>query len=193
MPPGPTALHRPHARNSVPGQRKHVGHAMTDVTIRAATPEDQEMLNELIAASYSTLASGAYEASRLVAAMPVMSRANPKLLACGTYYVAESGGEPAACGGWTVDRPGTGEIIEGVAHIRHFATHPNHLRKGIARMLLDRCIAEAATAGMKLMKSQATLPAEPFYAAAGFRRVGLIEVKMGDATLPAVDMERPLP
>jgi GNAT superfamily N-acetyltransferase len=167
---------------------------MNTIIIRAATPDDEEVLTHLITASYARLDNGAYEAERLMAALPVMSRANPKLLASGTYYVAESDGEPAACGGWTIDKPGTGEIIEGVAHIRHFATHPDHLRKGIARMLLDRCISEAGAAGLKLMKSQATLPAEPFYAAAGFRRVALIEVEMGpDARLPAVDMERPLP
>jgi len=167
---------------------------MTGITIRPATPDDREMLDELIAAAYARLDNGAYEAARLAAAMPVMSRANPKLLASGTYYIAECDGEPAACGGWTVDKPGSGEITEGVAYIRHFATHPAHLRKGIARMLLDRCLNEAAAAGLRLMKSQATLVGEPFYAAAGFSRVGMIEVEMGPGNLlPAVDMERPLP
>lgn len=152
------------------------------------------MLTALLTAAYAALDGAAYERVRLAAAMPVMSRANPKLLASGTYYVAESQGEPAGCGGWTPDKPGSGEIVDGIAHIRHFATHPNHLRKGIARMLLDRCISEAAAAGMKLLKSQSTLLAEPFYAAAGFRRVGTIEVEMGSGNmLPAIDMERELP
>jgi GNAT superfamily N-acetyltransferase len=165
---------------------------MAAITIRAATPQDEAMLTELIAASYATLGAG-YEAGQLAAAMPVMSRPNPKLLSCGTYYIAECDAEPAACGGWTREKPGSGEIVEGVAYIRHFATHPAHLRKGIARILLDRCLAEAAAAGLRLMKSQATLTGEPFYAAAGFRRVGMIDVEMGPGNmLPAVDMEREL-
>jgi len=172
---------------------KALEQAMPKMTIRTATPQDEAVLTELIGASYATLGSG-YDAAQLAAAMPVMSRANPKLLSCGTYYVAECDGEAAACGGWTRDRPGSGEVVEGMAHIRHFATHPAHLRKGIARMLLDRCLAEAAAAGIRVMKSQATLTGEPFYAAAGFRRVGLIEVEMGPGNLlPAIDMERPLP
>ena len=33
------------------------------------------------------------------------------------------------------------------------------------------------------MMCQSTLPAEPFYASAGFRRIGLIEVEMGPGVL----------
>ena len=167
---------------------------MNPVNIRTATANDEELLTRLIAASYARLDNGAYEAGVFAAALPLMSRANPKLLSSGTYYIAECDGEPAACGGWTMEKPGSGEIVVGVAHIRHFATHPAHLRKGLARLLLERCLAEATEAGMRLMKSQATLPAEAFYAAAGFRRVGPIDVEMGPGVaLPAVDMERPLP
>lgn len=168
--------------------------ADASVAIRAAMPDDAGLLSDLLAASYAMLADGHYEPERLKSALPYMSRANPKLLASGTYYIAFADGEPACCGGWTVDKPGTGDIVEGIAHIRHFATHPTHLRKGIARLLLDRCLSEATTAGFRLMMSQSTLPAEKFYAAAGFRRVRPIEVEMGPGILlPAVEMQRELP
>jgi GNAT superfamily N-acetyltransferase len=166
----------------------------TEITIRAATPDDLDMLGQLIAASYATLDDGSYEPERIAAAMPAISKANPALLASGTYFVAEVDGEAAGCGGWTREKPGSGEIAEGVAHIRHFATHPAHLRKGVARALLHHCLREAADAGITTMKSQSTLPAEPFYAAAGFRRIRVIEVETAKGvTLPAVDMERALP
>ena len=164
-----------------------------EITIRIATPDDLDVLGQVIAASYATLDDGSYEPERIAAAMPVISKANPVLLASGTYFVAEVDGEAAGCGGWTFGKPGTGEIVEGVAHIRHFATHPAHLRKGVARALLDRCLHDAAKAGATLMKSQSTLPAERFYASAGFRRVGPIEVQVGQTAMPAIDMERPLP
>lgn len=167
---------------------------MAEIVIRIATPDDFDALSELIAASYARLADGSYDAERLAVALPVMSRANPKLLSSGTYFVAELDGEPAGCGGWSLEKPGSGEIEEGVAHIRHFATHPSHLRKGIARLLLDRCFSEAVAAGAFRMKSQSTLPAETFYASAGFRSVGVIEVEFEPGiSLPAVDMERKLP
>ncbi|WP_047147794.1 GNAT family N-acetyltransferase [Aquamicrobium sp. LC103] len=164
------------------------------IRIRTATSEDLDTLSELIAASYATLRESGYETQALEAAMPKMSRANPDLLSSGTYFVAEVDGVPAGCGGWTTAKPGTGEIVDGVAHIRHFATHPRFVRMGIARLLLDRCLAEAHATGARLMKSQSTLSGERFYAAAGFRRIGEVEVEFAPGIiLPAIEMERALP
>lgn len=161
------------------------------IVVRTATPNDRELLSQLIASSYGGLARAPYDPGALAAALPSMSRANPKLLASGTYHVAEIGGTAAGCGGWTMEKPGSDEIVAGVGHIRHFATHPAHLRKGIGRLLLDVCLTEAREAGIRTMMCQSTLPAEPFYAAAGFRRIGLIEIEMGPGVrLPAVAMQR---
>ena len=166
---------------------------MAEIKIRTATPEDAALLTELITASYRQLDTGLYDSAQLAAALPVMSQANPKLLESGTYYVAEVDGTAAACGGWTFEKPGSGEVEDGVAHIRHFATHPDYLRRGLARLLLDHCLQEAKARGATLMKSQATLPAEKFYASAGFRTLRPIEVRMGpDIVLPALDMEQRL-
>lgn len=112
------------------------------VVIRTATPGDHDMLSDLLAAAYGEL-KGSYDPHGLDAALPFMSRANPKLLASGTYYVAEIDGAGAGCGGWTREKPGSGEIAEGLGHIRHFATHPAYLRLGVARRLLEHCLAEA--------------------------------------------------
>lgn len=163
------------------------------LNIRVATPADMDAVSAMMAGSYALLADGSYDPVTLAAALPKMSRANPELLASGTYYVAEIDGRPAGCGGWTREGPGTGHIDEGVAHIRHFATHPAHLRKGIARGLLDRCLSEASAAGMRVIKSRSTLPARDFYAAAGFEALGPIEVELSPGiTLPAIDMQKTL-
>lgn len=158
-----------------------------EITIRKATPGDAAMLSDLLAASYAELKG--YDPHGLANALPLMSHANPKLLASGTYYIAEIASEAAGCGGWTKERPGTGEVAEGVGHIRHFATHPAFLRRGVASRLLQHCIDEARRLGMRIMMSQSTLPAEAFYASAGFRRVDVIEVEMGAGiVLPAIEM-----
>ena len=162
--------------------------AKDNIAIRAATADDQEMLSELIAASYATL-KGSYDPHGLDAALPHISTANPKLLASGTYYIAEIDGVAVGCGGWTVEKPGSSEVVEGVGHIRHFATHPTYLRRGVAARLLDHCLAEARGAGIRTIMCQSTLPAEKFYASAGFQRIGLIEVEMAsDLMLPAIEM-----
>ena len=50
-----------------------------------------------------------------------MTRANPGLLASGTYYVAESRDSLiVGCGGWTRESPVDGGIEPGLGHIRHF-------------------------------------------------------------------------
>lgn len=163
------------------------------IELRLATPGDVDVLTALLAASYARLAE-AYDPVLFAKALPLMAAANPKLLASGTYHVALVDGQPAGCGGWTLDPPGGGSRIDGVAHIRHFATHPAHLRKGVGRHLLDRCFDEAHQAGAVAMRAWSTLPGEAFYSAAGFVRLRPIDVPMGPGiTLPSIEMERPLP
>src|SRR5262245_27357402 len=121
--------------------------AMIDVSIpliRVARPADSDAVSALLVASYSILLAARYDSNTLGRALPIMTKANPTLLASGTYYVAE--GEPGnlvGCGGWTTARPGSGEVIEGEAHIRHFATHPERTRRGVGTSLLTRCFSDA--------------------------------------------------
>lgn len=160
------------------------------IAIRPALPDDHDLVTAILAAAYARLDDGSYDRDRLSEALPMMSKANPRLLASGTYFIAMSDGEPAGCGGWTPEAPATGAIEPGVGHIRHFATHPDHLRKGVAQALLRHCLDEARAAGVTLMRSHSTLPAQRFYASAGFTRVRDIEVAMGpDVALPAIEME----
>ena len=160
-----------------------------DISIRQTTLADLDMLSALITASYATLDDGSYDRAQLTAAMPFMSKANPKLVGSGTYYVVEAGGVPAACGGWGFPAPWTGEIVDGVGHIRHFATHPDFKRRGLAGRLLAHCLAEARSQGVTLMKSQASLPGVPFYESFGFHRIGEIMTSVAGHPLPAIDME----
>jgi hypothetical protein len=75
--------------------------------IRTANPADSEAVTALLAASYSTLLSAAYESDLLGRGLPHFTKANPTLLACGTYYVAErETGDLVGCGGWTAAEPG---------------------------------------------------------------------------------------
>jgi GNAT superfamily N-acetyltransferase len=159
--------------------------------IRLAEPADSDALSALILASYSTLYRGWYADDVLAAALPLMSKANPQLLASGTYYVAELAGALAGCGGWTAAPPGGGQITPGVAYIRHFATHPDHVRKGVASRLIKRCVGDAKATGVRVFKCMASLPAESFYASVGFRRAGLTDfVFPGNIRLAAILMER---
>jgi N-acetylglutamate synthase-like GNAT family acetyltransferase len=145
---------------------------------------DTDAVSILLEISYSHLLANT--------ALPYMVKANPTLLASGTYYVAEA--EPSTlvgCGGWTPTEPGSGEIVEGEAHIRHFAVHPDWIKRGIGTALLSRCITDARLVGIHKFHCFSTLNAEPFYRASGFRTIGVIDVRMGPTiAFPAVLMER---
>lgn len=163
-------------------------------TIRPARLDDEPVLSALIAASYARLDPALYPPGQLAAALPAMSRANPKLLAGGTYYVVEWNTVPAACGGWTHEEPGSGRLEPETAHIRHFATHPKHQGKGLARLLLAHCLTQAYRDGARRIRCWSTPQAVGFYGAAGFTRLRDIEVAMGANTLlHATEMERSLP
>ena len=149
-------------------------------------------MSGLLEASYPTLMPPGYDAAVLAAALPLMTRANPALLSSGTYFLAESvDGLTVGCGGWTRERPGSGEVAPDLAHIRHFATHPEWIGRGVGRALYSRCAREARAAGARRLECYASLNAEGFYAALGFKSLERIEVPMGaGATLPSLLMAR---
>jgi GNAT superfamily N-acetyltransferase len=163
-------------------------------SIRVARPADSEAISALLAASYSSLLAAHYDSNTLGRGLPFMTAANPTLLASGTYYVAEGeAGNLVGCGGWTTARPGSGEVIEGEAHIRHFATHPEWVRRGVGASLLARCFRDARLLGIRKLHCFSTWNAERFYRAFGFDTVGPIDVPMGPSlTFPGVLMSREL-
>ena len=170
---------------------------MTDAlafSIRIARPADADAVSVLLTASYPHLLAGHYDADTLSRALPYMTKANPALLASGTYYIVErEAGDLVGCGGWTVARPGTGEIVEGEAHIRHVATHPRWAKRGIGAALLVRCFNDARAHGVRKLHCLSTLNAVDFYRASGFETVGPIDVPMGpNLTVPSILMSRPL-
>ena len=165
-----------------------------DYSLCVATPADAASVTSLLEASYPKLMARGYEASDLEPALRVMTKANPALLASGTFYLAVTGAKLAiGCGGWTRERPGTGEVTPGLAHIRHFATHPEWLGRGIGKLIYVRCKKAAAAAGIRRFECYASLNAEAFYAALGFCRLRQIEISMGPSiSLPSVLMEAAL-
>lgn len=165
--------------------------ALRGVTVRIATPDDHDTISSLFAASYGSLMRGAYEPALLDAALPLMTRANPLLLAWGTFFVAETGDATVACGGWTRVRPGRGDVVRGLGHVRHFATHPAHTGLGIGRSLYQACEKQALAAGIERFECYASINAEGFYAALGFQALARITVPLNDEIrLPAVHMNR---
>lgn len=161
------------------------------VSIRTARPEDAQAVQRVLEASYPLLMASAYESRLLARALPMITRANPKLLGSGTYYVAEAGGEAVGCGGWSVHGPGSEPVVAGVAHIRHFGIRPDWTGRGVGRLIYGRCESAARAAGVRAFECYASLNGEGFYQALGFARIAEIAVAMGPhVRFPSVHMRR---
>jgi len=110
----------------------------TEFWIRAAEPEDTSPVSALLKASYSALMPAGYDETTLAGTLPLMTRANPRLLSSGTIFVA-------------------------------------------------------AAAGVRRFECYASINAEDFFAASGFKMVRRIEISMATGLImPSFLMERPI-
>ncbi len=160
--------------------------------LRVAEPKDSLAVSSLLEASYTKLLVIGYEPELMARALPLMTKANPQLLASGNFYVVQSQpGHLIGCGGWSKERPGSGEIRHGEAHIRHFATHPDWTRRGIGRALLARCLQDTKAAATRLLECYSSLMAVDFYRASEFVAVRTIDMQLtSDVSIPGVLMRR---
>ena len=159
------------------------------ISVRTATAADISPVDTLLAQSYARLLKGSYPPSVMVTAVPLISRANPFLISSGTYYVAcDEAGAILGAGGWSRSSRG-----RKVADVRHLVTHHQHLRKGVARQIMESVIAEARRAGITQMESLSTRVAVPFYAAMGFDTRMEVDVELRPGIVfPAVRMLKSL-
>jgi len=160
--------------------------------IRVASERDAASVDHVLQSSYGSLMKDAYDAALLERVLPAMTRANPALLSSGTYYVAMCDTNIVACGGWTAQRPGTGEVLPKLGHVRHFATHPSWIRQGFGKAIYSVCECQAVAAGIETFEVLASINALPFYASIGFDMVSRMEQPMGDANLPIALMTKRL-
>ena len=182
--------------------------------IRAATPADVPALTVLIQRSARELSRGFYTDRETESAITHVFGVDSSLVADGTYFIVESAGTFAACGGWSRRRTlygGDQRLVDAsistsvgspatlldpavdAARIRAFFVAPEFARKGMGRLLLTHCSAAAFAAGFTSLELMATLPGVPFYAALGFREVEAVRDLLPDGVaLPFVRMVRRL-
>ncbi|MEJ2602517.1 MAG: GNAT family N-acetyltransferase [Gammaproteobacteria bacterium] len=160
-------------------------YAMTSpVSLRKASLGDASAVTQVLEASYPELMAAAYGNGELAAALPMMTRAQPSLLESGTYYVAEAAdGLMVGCGGWTRERPGSGEVQSGLGHLRHFGVRPEWTRRGIGSLIYRRCVADAKAAGVGRFECFSSLNGEAFYSALGFTSIEHIDLAMSEEVI----------
>jgi GNAT superfamily N-acetyltransferase len=173
------------------------------VSIRLATVADVSALKDLISLSARELSRGFYTEEQTESAVLHVFGPDSRLIADGTYFVAEEEGRLAGCGGWSRRRTlyggdqtkkGEEPLLDPAtepAKIRAFFVHPEFARRGVGSALLEACVAAARTAGFRRLELAATLPGVPLYAARGFVERERLDVPMPDGRgLPIIRMER---
>lgn len=160
------------------------------ILIRPATPADRLAVTQLFRRSYPQLLPRYYAPQTLRDALPYITTAQPVLLDCGTYFLAQNdSGMVIGAGGWTDTSPARGVAAHGEGYVRHVATHPAHLRKGVARRMIDATLASARGFGVMRMNCMSTLAARAFYRSVGFEAVGEVELTLAPGVhFPAVQM-----
>ncbi len=172
-------------------------------TSRLAVTEDMPALRALMDAAIAELQRGFLDDAQIESSRAIMG-IDTQLVDDGTYFVVESDGDLAGCGGWSRratlyggnQTPGRDSNLldpaVDAARVRAMYTHPAYARRGVGRLILQLCEAAAAAEGFTRLELMATLSGEPLYTAYGFRPIERLEDATGGVPVPIVRMEKPI-
>jgi GNAT superfamily N-acetyltransferase len=164
--------------------------------IRRALPADIPSLTALVELSVRTLVARDYDPRQVESSLRHVFGVDSRLVEDGTYFVASPAGTSAplvGAGGWSRRKTPCGgdqatpvqdSALRGPgrdpAVIRAFFLHPAWERRGIGRLLLERCEDEARHAGFTRFELIATRTGRPLYAACGYRCVEPVPHRSAD-------------
>jgi GNAT superfamily N-acetyltransferase len=173
--------------------------------LRLARPAEADAIDALMKASTADLFPAYYDEAQTAASVRYIASVDRTLIADGTYFVLEAGGELVACGGWSRrdklytgsgDAAGDARLLDPAtepARVRAMFVRPDWTRRGLGTRILDACEAAAGAEGFRTLALVATLPGVPLYRRFGFVATAETEVRMPDGTsIPALAMDMPL-
>jgi GNAT superfamily N-acetyltransferase len=127
-----------------------------------------------------------------------------QLIEDGTYFIVETRGDIAGCGGWSRratlyggdKSPGRSaallDPVKDAARIRAMYTHPLHTRKGIGRLILSLSEDAARSEGFDRAELMASMAGEPLYRACGYEPCERVIDERGGTGVPLVRMSKVL-
>jgi len=184
-----------------------------DLRIRKASPADIPILTELIYASVRALQTDDYTEAQREGALKYVFGVDSRLVADGTYLVAEAANPEAAaranlpviagCGGWSKRKTLYGgdayahredSLLDptcDAAKIRAFFIHPAWARRGVGTVILTACEEAAIDAGFTRYEMGATLTGAKLFSARGYTALKRIDLSMPNGeVLPVIHMEK---
>ena len=175
-----------------------------DFTLRLAETADLPALRALMDLAIARLQAPFLSPDAVAASFSIMGL-DTQLVADGTYFVVEEGARIAGCGG--LSRRATlfgGDHSAGrdaavldpakdAARVRAMYTHPDFVRLGVGRLLLEACETAAAAEGFGRCELAATMAGEPLYLACGYRQIERFDERTpGGVEVPLVRMGKSL-
>lgn len=173
------------------------------LTHRLACRADLDALRHLMDAAISELQKPFLDESQIASSRAIMGL-DTQLIDDGTYFVIETAGDLAGCGGWSRratlyggdQSPGRNAALldpaKDAARVRAMYTHPNHTRKGVGRLILSLCELAARSEGFQRMELMATMAGEPLYRACGYEPREPVMDDRGGVAVPLVRMTKSL-
>jgi GNAT superfamily N-acetyltransferase len=168
---------------------------------RLARRNDLDALQALIDAAIAELQQPFLDAGQIASSHAIMGL-DTQLVEDGTYFVVESDGALAGCGGWsrratlyggnqTTGRSASLlDPARDAARIRAMYTHPRHARQGVGRLIIGLCETAARSEGFGRMELMSTLAGEPLYRACGYVALERLTDARGGVPVPLVRMHK---
>lgn len=174
------------------------------LTHRLANPGDLEALRAVMVLAIAELQKGFLDEAQIAASRAVMGL-DTQLVADGTYFIVERGGQIAGCGGWSrratlyggdhstdLRDPALLDPATDAARIRAMYTHPDHARQGVGRLVMALCEEAARAAGFARAELMATLSGEPLYRACGYTPIERVTATADGVAVPLIRMGKAL-
>jgi GNAT superfamily N-acetyltransferase len=169
------------------------------LTHRLATRADLDRLRALMDAAISELQKPFLDARQIESSRTIMGL-DTQLIDDGTYFLVETDGQLAGCGGWSRratlyggdHTPGRDAALldpaSDPARVRAMYTHPDFARRGVGRLILTLCEEAARAEGFRRLELMATLSGRALYSQCGYRDIEAVQDARGGAAVPLVRM-----
>jgi GNAT superfamily N-acetyltransferase len=166
---------------------------------RLAVEADVPALSAVMDAAIAELQKGFLAPDQIASSRMIMGL-DRQLVADRTYFVVESGGRIAGCGGWSRratlyggdHTPGRDAALldpaREPARVRAMYTHPDFARRGVGRLILDLCEQAARAEGFRRLELMATLSGRALYSQCGYLDLETVQDDRGGAAVPLVRM-----
>ena len=172
---------------------------------RIAQDEDLPAMREIMRLAIDELQAGFLSPEEILASHAVMGL-DTQLVKDRTYFVVETDGEIAGCGGWSrratlyggdhsleLREPRLLDPALDAARVRAMYTNPSFKRRGVGRFILAESEKAAAAEGFRRVELMATLAGEPLYRACGYREIERTAADVGGTPVPLILMGKDLP